>query len=201
MKLQKKLAIPGVCITPVFHTAVSGPSLGHSHVPVTDNEFRSAMATHDIFTHIDGLFYRATDPEFRQYALSGSVTAGRYSAFNQPTLYLSSSPEGVEAAMLAHRDQRAPASEILRIRVTANNIFDLRDPQARQFAGIDIKDAIAPWQEIVAAGNTPRSWLVRKRLEALGAAGLIDPSRKAPGLWHLVLFQWNQGAGVSAELA
>jgi hypothetical protein len=21
---------------------------------------------------------------------------------------------------------------------------------------------------------------------------LIDPSRKAPGLWHLVLFSWNQ---------
>ena len=28
-------------------------------------------------------------------------------------------------------------------------------------------------------------------IEAQGADGLIDPSRKAPGLWHLVLFRWN----------
>lgn len=158
------------------------------------------MTNHEFLTRIDGLFYRAADPAFREYALSGSVTAGRYSAVSQPTLYLSSSPEGVEAAMLAHRTQRAPASEILCIRVAANNIFDLRDTHALQYAGIDINDAIAPWQEIVAAGDTPRSWRVRQRLEALGAAGLIDPSRKAPGLWHLVLFQWNQGAGVRAEL-
>ena len=159
------------------------------------------MTTHTIFTRVDGLFYRATDPAFRQYALSGSVTTGRYSAIDQPTLYLSSSPEGVEVAMQAHRNQRSAVTEILRIRVTANNIFDLRDPLALQYAGINIDDAIAPWQEIIAAGNTPRSWRVRRQLEALGAAGLIDPSRKAPGLWHLVLFQWNQGAGVSAELA
>ncbi|WP_368074223.1 hypothetical protein [Curtobacterium sp. SGAir0471] len=37
----------------------------------------------------------------------------------------------------------------------------------------------------------PTSWLVRDRLVALGADGLIDPSRKRPGLWHLVLFRWN----------
>lgn len=159
------------------------------------------MTTHTIFTRVDGLFYPATAPAFRQYALSGPVTAGRYSAIGQPTLYLSSSPEGVEVAMQAHRGQRAPATEILRIRVTASNIVDLRDPVALQHAGIDINDAIAPWQEIVGAGGIPRSWRVRQQLEALGAAGLIDPSRKAPGLWHLVLFRWNQNAEVIAELA
>lgn len=159
------------------------------------------MTTQQIFSRPDVLFYRTAAPAFRQHALSGSVTVGRYSGPDQPTLYLCLSPEGVEAALRAHRHQRAEASEILRIRVTANNIFDLRDTRALHHAGIDMRDAIAPWQEVVTAGGTPRSWRVRRQPEISGAAGLTDPSRKAPGLWHLVLFHWNQGAGVTAELA
>ncbi|PZF58148.1 hypothetical protein DEJ23_04395 [Curtobacterium sp. MCSS17_008] len=50
---------------------------------------------------------------------------------------------------------------------------------------------MAPWQQVVADGGVPTSWLVRDRLVALSAGGLIDPSRKRPGLWHLVLFRWN----------
>ncbi|MDY7526362.1 RES domain-containing protein [Cryobacterium sp. 10I1] len=57
--------------------------------------------------------------------------------------------------------------------------------------GIDLADAVAPWQDIAKAGDEPSSWQVRRRLEALGANGLVDPSRKRPGLWHLTLFRWN----------
>ncbi|WP_220034109.1 hypothetical protein [Curtobacterium sp. MCLR17_043] len=32
---------------------------------------------------------------------------------------------------------------------------------------------------------------MRDRLIDIGANGLIDPSRKSPGLWHLVLFRWS----------
>lgn len=56
------------------------------------------------YTRIEGVFYRAIDPAYRDFALSGSRTPGRYSRGDQPTLYLSSSPQGVEAAMQAHRD-------------------------------------------------------------------------------------------------
>ena len=63
--------------------------------------------------------------------------------------------------------------------------------RSQEAAGIHLADAVAPWQEVVAAGETPRSWIVRDRLVGLGANGLIDPSRKSPGLWHLVLFRWN----------
>lgn len=69
--------------------------------------------------------------------------------------------------------------------------MDLCDPAALRAAGVDLSDAVAPWQDLVAAGATPRSWAVRQRLEDLGAQGLIDPSRTCPGLWHLVLFAWN----------
>ena len=61
----------------------------------------------------------------------------------------------------------------------------------RDRAGIQLSDALAPWQAIADAGGTPPSWVVRDRLIEIGANGLIDPSRKSPGLWHLVLFRWN----------
>lgn len=146
-------------------------------------------------TTIEGIFYRAIDPAYRDLALAGSRNPGRYSSAEQPTLYLSSSPEGVDAAMKAHKANRSAELEIIQLRVHAARIFDLRNAAALSAAGIDLADAVAPWQESVASGGAPSSWHVRQRLESLGAAGLIDPSRKAPGLWHLVLFSWNKGAG------
>ena len=151
------------------------------------------MDTSDIiFTEVEGIFFRAIDPAYRGYALSGSRSAGRYSSSAQPTLYLSSSREGVDAAMQSHKGSRSSALEVLGVHVTATKIVDLRNALALGEIGVSMEDAIAPWQELVARGATPRSWAVRDRLVACGANGLIDPSRKAPGLWHLVLFSWNQ---------
>lgn len=148
---------------------------------------------HSIFAPtLRGIFYRAIDPQFHSYAISGSRSAGRYSRQNEPTLYLSSSVDGVEAAMIAHKDARSSALEILNIEVEANRIVDLRKVSALAAVGIDPADAVAPWQEEAQSGGSPRSWAVRDRLIELGANGLIDPSRKCPGLWHLVLFRWNE---------
>ena len=147
-----------------------------------------------------GTFYRAIDPSFREFAIAGSSAAGRYSRANEPTLYLSSSVDGVEAAMIAHQDARAVAREIVEIDVEASGIVDLRDVRALESAGIDLADATAPWQDIAAAGGTPTSWSVRDRLLAGGANGLIDPSRKRPGLWHLVLFRWNEPGAPTVSL-
>ena len=145
-----------------------------------------------MFTEVEGIFYRAIDPEYRAYSLSGSRSAGRYSSSSQPTLYLSSSREGVDAAMQSHKGSRSSKLEVVSVYVVAKQIVDLRNPLALSAAGVSIDDAIAPWQELVAKGAIPRSWTVRDRLMACGANGLIDPSRKAPGLWHLVLFCWNR---------
>lgn len=153
---------------------------------------------HSVFAPaVRGTFYRAIDPAFQEYAIAGSRSAGRYSRADQPTLYLSSSVEGVEAAMIAHRDARASALQIVEIDVEADRIVDLRDAAALEELGIMPADATAPWQEIAASGGTPSSWVVRERLIQAGAHGLIDPSRKRPGLWHLVLFRWNE-AGAPA---
>lgn len=156
-------------------------------------DVRLMAGSEPFFSKVEGLFYRAVDPAYRLDALSGSRSAGRYSSAAQPTLYLSASPEGVDAAMQAHRAHRSAQLDILRVGVAADRICDLRNAAALAAVGIDLEDAFAAWQDVVAEGGSPRSWRVRQRLESLGAHGLIDPSRQAPGLWHLVLFAWNHG--------
>lgn len=146
----------------------------------------------DLLSVVEGVFYRAVDPTYVGSSLSGSRRPGRYSDADQPTLYLSSSPAGVEAAMKAHAHERAERLQLIQVSVLAPHIFDLRDERLCANAGVSLKDATAPWQDLVAKGKRPSSWDVRDRLIRLGAKGLIDPSRKALGLWHLVLFEWNK---------
>lgn len=149
---------------------------------------------------VRGTFYRAIDPRFREYAVSGSRSAGRYSRPGEPTLYLSSSVDGVEAAMIAHKDARSSSLEIVKIDVEATGIVDLRDAAALELLGVNLTEAVAPWQNSAASGGIPTSWTVRDRLVAAGAQGLIDPSRKSPGLWHLVLFRWNDTGAPSVRV-
>ncbi|MBD7993912.1 RES domain-containing protein [Arthrobacter sp. Sa2CUA1] len=140
---------------------------------------------------VSGSFFRAVDPAYRYAALEGSRSAGRYSPLDTPTLYLSSSRDGVAAAMIAHSDTRAARLEVLQFDVEAERIVDLRDHETLKSIGVDPADAAADWQELAAAGCSPPSWKVREILESVGANGLIDPSRKQPHLWHLTLFSWN----------
>lgn len=140
---------------------------------------------------VRGEFYRAIDPAYENSALDGSRSAGRYSPPNMRTLYLSSSPEGVAAAMIAHSSERSPELKVLAFEVTAERIADLRDADAMARLGVDPEEAAADWPGDLAAGRIPKPWAVRETLEKAGAEGLIDPSRKRPGLWHLTLFSWN----------
>lgn len=150
---------------------------------------------HPVLRAVRGRFHRAVDARFLDAALEGSRSAGRYSPPGVPTLYLSSSEEGVAAAMVAHTDADSPQRRILAFDVDAERIADLRDAAALRRLGVDLADAVAPWKPDVQAGRRPSSWDVREALEAAGAHGLIDPSRTAPGLWHLTLFRWNDDDG------
>ena len=94
--------------------------------------------------------------------------------------------------MIAHQSIDGPSHELLAFEVHADRIFDLRNHTRCFAAGFDPADAEEPWDEILAAGGTPPSWGVADQLQRLGANGLIDPSRRVPGRWHLVLFGWNK---------
>lgn len=102
--------------------------------------------------------------------------------------------------MIAHNDVQPEAVAIVAIDLEASGIVDLRDVSAAKAIGIDLEDALAPRQRIAEGGGKPRSWTVRDRLIEVGADGLIHPSRKSLGLWHLVLFRWNVADAPSARL-
>jgi RES domain-containing protein len=140
---------------------------------------------------VRGTFYREVDRDRAGSALAGSHGPGRYSRANQPTLYLSASRAGVDAAMQAHRDGKRPRT-VLAFEVAGANLLDLRVPEALALVRREAGDPLGDWQGAVAHGETPCSWRARDWAEAAGAAGLIDPSRQRPGLWHLVLFRWNE---------
>jgi RES domain-containing protein len=140
---------------------------------------------------VRGRFWRAVDARFRARAIEGSVSAGRYNAPDVPALYTSASEAGVAAAMRAHARPGASERVLVEMHVEADGIFDLRDDAALRALGVDPGAAAAPWQDVAAAGGRPPSWGVADRIRGHGAAGLIDPSRAAPGLWHLVLWRWN----------
>lgn len=91
----------------------------------------------DLMCIVTGSFFRAVDPAYRSAALEGSRSAGRYSPPEKPTLYLSSSREGVAVAMIAHTDHRARGLEVLEFDVQAERIVDLRDHQALKMMGVD----------------------------------------------------------------
>ena len=93
--------------------------------------------------------------------------------------------------MISHQHNRATRIIVVTVRVHATRIADLRDSVSMDRMGVDPTLASQPWQESFEEGKTPLSWKVREMLEARGALGLIDPSRKVPGLWHLTLFTWN----------
>lgn len=147
-----------------------------------------------------GTFYKAVDPTYAASVLEGSHAPGRYSSAKEPTLYLSSSIEGVEAAMIKHSSRNPQGLELLTFTVDAFAVADLRDTETMAHLGVDPQDALGDWQAHLAAGQTPPSWLVRRRLEELGAQGLIDPSRRRPGLWHLTLFTWNRASAQSVTI-
>lgn len=168
-----------------------------------DVQRAEAIVTVDdaVMRTVRGTFFRAVHPVYRDAALEGSRSPGRYSPPDVPTLYLSSSLDGVAAAMIAHSNERTPELKVLQFDVEAGRIVDLRDHEALKSIGIDPSDAAAAWQNVVADGGSPSSWRVRETLERIGANGLIDPSRKRPHLWHLTLFTWNTaGSPVVREL-
>ncbi len=75
---------------------------------------------------VRGLFFREVDAAHIGSALAGSRRAGRYSRADQPTLYLSASPKGVAAAMIAHANEETQPRALLSFEVEADkySIFD-----------------------------------------------------------------------------
>lgn len=120
--------------------------------------------------------------------IDGNVRPGRYNRPGERALYMSASPEGVAAAMQRYD---GASRTLIRLRVDAARLVDLRDPDGCARWGVDSSGAKQDWIAAIDRGHTPQSWLVSDRVRAVAAAGLIDRSRHEPWTWHLVLFRWN----------
>lgn len=144
------------------------------------------------FVRLTGLCWRAVPTGGEQVALRGSIHSGRYNRPGQPTLYMSASPEGVAAAMARYGEAERT---LVPLRVAAERLIDLRCAAASDILGIDVARAREDWLFATERGMEAPSWAVSDQARAIGADGLIDRSRHAPGEWHLVLFRWNEGLG------
>jgi RES domain-containing protein len=81
-----------------------------------------------------------------------------------------------------------PPRVLLTYEVGCCRVVDLRHEEA----GAIRAQAEQPWLAALARGEEPASWRAADEVRGLGAVGLVDPSRRQPGLWHVTLFRWNE---------
>ncbi len=155
----------------------------------------------DGFAAVSGTFYRAVLPQYRDTVLLPSERPGRFTPPGGATLYCSATEEGTRIALRPYLQPGEPERVIIALSVKAQNIIDLRDAAACAAFGFDPADTAVAWREVVARGEIPSSWQITERVRAAGAHGFIDPSRKAPHLWHLALFGDFVGRETRVELA
>ncbi|WP_170956109.1 RES family NAD+ phosphorylase [Cohaesibacter gelatinilyticus] len=80
--------------------------------------------------------------------------------------------------------------------VSQCKLFDLRSDEARDVDRL----ASQSWMNALSRGEEPWSWVAADKIRSLGYDGLIDPSRRRPGLWHIALFRWNDDNAPQVEL-
>lgn len=144
-----------------------------------------------MLTEISGIFVkivRADDPDIYLTRGAPDRPPARFNRQGQDALYLSPDVESAKVAI--GRDVRegdCPRS-VLTYEVQRCRLFDLRSAEAQDIYSL----ACQPWRKLLAAGGEPSSWYAADHLRADGQIGLIDPSRRRPGLWHITLFRWNE---------
>jgi RES domain-containing protein len=147
---------------------------------------------------LSGRFFRVLDADDDDpLCLKPHRTPGRFHRAGERALYLSPSPD---AAAIAVGDLVRPgdrARRVIALELSDAQVLDLLDEKACAALGVVYADASAPWGRVLESGKTPPSWRVADRVRAAGVAGVIDPSRRAPGvgLWCVTLFNWNGATG------
>ena len=116
---------------------------------------------------------------------------GRYHSEPFTTLYMSPFEQWAWTALEVHTKIDDPPRVAVPIDVVGANVLDLRDHEACSACGVEIADAVSPWQDAIRRGEKPLSWAVADKIKQAGFDGLVDKSRRIPEGWHLVLFDWN----------
>ena len=147
-----------------------------------------------MLTEISGRFVKivwAHDPEVHLERGNANRPPARFNRMGEDALYLS--PDAESARVAIGQDVRAGDRPriLLTFEVERCRLIDLRAPEASELYEL----ARQPWRKLLSAGGVPSSWSAADQVRLRGAVGLIDPSRRRSGLWHITLFRWNeQGA-------
>ena len=149
------------------------------------------------FDRFIGPCWRAVTAGREAAVLEGSVRTGRYNRSGEATLYMSNSEAGVAAAMARYGNANR---SVVQLQARADRLVDLRDAGSCAALGVNPARVKDDWIAALDRGEEPASWAVSDRARAIGANGLIDASRRAPGEWHLVLFRWNEAGGASVRV-
>lgn len=114
--------------------------------------------------------------------------AARYNRLGENALYLSVYEKSARVAMLKYAEASDPPRVLIRYEVQPCEVVDLRHPDAENLRKLTKID----WQTAFNNGDEPTSWQVADEIRRSNQVGLIDPSRKNPGLWHVTLLKWNE---------
>lgn len=160
------------------------------------------FAPHRPFRKISGRFYRAILVERVDQVLAppAPTSAGRYHRLGEPTLYMSPMEVWAISAVAGYMREDHRPRVVVPLLVSDAFVIDQHDEAACRQLGIDPRLSTGSWRQALEARREPDSWRNVDRARAVGADGIIDPSRMIPGGWHLNLFRWNELGGPVVEI-
>lgn len=142
---------------------------------------------------LEGRFYRLIDKARAGEVLSPAQSPeGRFHHSGQRALYLSETIAGTHVAMARYKSTGPPGQIVLPLWLENARVLDLRDHSQCRRLNIDPSQTNSVWQE---APRPSPTWRISDVARALGADGMLYPSRSRPELTHVVLFEWNAPKG------
>jgi RES domain-containing protein len=145
-----------------------------------------------VLTSISGKFVRLSFPDQADIALNHPAPerpAARFNRLGQSALYLSPDELSARVAIGEYVKENDPPRVLVTYEVAPCTVIDLHHPEAADL----YSRARQPWQSALSQGEDPSSWAAADTIRSMPeAVGLIDPSRRRPGLWHITLFRWNE---------
>lgn len=151
------------------------------------------MKPNSLTGHVSGRFWRAIAADRAGQVLEppNPESAGRYHRPGQSSLYITPHADWATIAVGRYLLADGIARVVVPLELDSADLVDQLDPAACAALGIDPGQSQVRWNDELAAGREPPSWLASDAARAAGADGIIDVSRGIEGGWHACLFRWN----------
>ena len=130
----------------------------------------------------------------------GPDSAGRYHRPGQPALYIACEVDWAVIATARYMADEPVPRVAVPLRVSEAFLLDQRDGATCRRLGIDAEASRTRWQIDLAEGREPLSWANSDVARAIGADGVVDPSRGILDGWYVALFRWNAPGAPVVEL-